>query len=159
MNISQQQPPAPPTPPCDATGITLTAKASPSTVRRSTATAHNGPLIKYFVMLANGNTNKASTFGPAGLVVALPANTAFVKGRVSPVPTIPGTKRNKTLATPVYDAAANTVTWPDVSLGARRKRKYAVYARVLPAAASPLVFQAACPNCPALAAQASVTVR
>ena len=116
-------------------------------------------MVKYFVTLANNNKNKASSFGPAGLVVTLPANTAFVKGRVSPVPTIPSTKRNKTLATPVYDAAANTVTWPDVPLGARRKRKYAVYARVLPAAASPLVFQAACPNCPALAAQASVTVR
>jgi len=51
------------------------------------------------------------------------------------------------------------VTWPDVPMGGRRKRKYAVIVRVLPTAASPLVFQAACPNLPALAAQTNVTVR
>lgn len=113
------------------------------------------------MVLANTNTNKTSSFDLAGLVVTLPAGTTFVKASVSPRLATPGSKPNKTLSTPVHDAVANTVTWPDVPLSDGRKRKYTVAVKVLPAAVTPLVFQAACPcpNCPALATQSSVTVR
>ena len=51
------------------------------------------------------------------------------------------------------------MTWPDVPLAGGRKRKYTVVAKVMPTAASLLVFAAACPNCPSLATESTVTVR
>jgi len=90
-------------PPPGPTVVTLTAKASPTTVRRSASAAHRGPKVKYVVTLANGNKDKTTSFDSTGLVVTLPAGTAFVTGRASPKSSMPGAKHNKTLATPVYD--------------------------------------------------------
>jgi hypothetical protein len=58
----------------------------------------------------------------------------------------------------LYDAGANTVTWPNVALASGKRRRYTVVAEVLPTAASPLTFAAACIDCPQLATQSSVTV-
>ena len=159
---------------CIYTGITLAGKTSKSSVRvvqsanKKGGGNARGVVVTYTVIMANSNglqnrnktdpaepkrhLNKtaiaeATAFAPAGLVVTLPAGTSFVKARVSPAPTVRGATRNKTLAKPVYDAEANTVTWLDVPLAMRKKRKYVVTARVLPTATSPLVFQAAAPNC------------
>lgn len=130
---------------CDPRGVTLKGKADT-----------HGPTVKYSVMLANANTDKTSSFSPAGLVVTLPPGVTYVKATATAGDK---TSSNKTLPKPVYDAQAKTLTWPDAPLAARRKRKYTVVAKVLPTAASPLVFQAACPHCPQLATQSSVTVR
>lgn len=160
---------------CIYTGITLAGKASKSSVRvvqsaNKKGGNARGAVVMYTVTMANSNglqkrnkadpaepkpkrhVNKtaiaeATAFTPAGLVVTLPAGTSFVRARVSPAPTVRGAKRNQTLAEPVYDAEANTVTWLDVPLAMRKKRKYVVTAWVLPTATSPLVFQAAAPNC------------
>mgnify|MGYP000199637991 CR=1 FL=1 len=71
-----------------------------------------------------------------------------------------GNKQNKTLATPMYDMTANTVTWQDVPLAGGKKRKYTVVVKVDPSTAvTPLVFQVACPNCPVVTTTSSVTVR
>jgi hypothetical protein len=157
-------------PPCDPTGITLTGKMSRTNIRvvrpktQKNLGAARGPVVRYTVTLANANkkdkTTAAVAFAPAGLVVTLPSGTTYVKASVSPRPTVPGAKKHdKTLATAVYDAAAHTVTWPDAPLAGGKKRKYTVVARVNAATAvSPLVFHAACPNCPQLEAQNDVTV-
>lgn len=146
--------------PCDPTGVTLTGKTSRKSVRvAANAKAAHGPTIRYSVVLANTNTNKTSSFDKAGLVVTLPAGTTYVKASVSPRLANPGSKPDKALSTPVYDAGANTVTWPDVPLSGGRKRKYTVVAKVQPTAVTPLLFQAAGPSCPALATDSSVTVR
>lgn len=161
---------------CDSTGITLTGKTSRSSITLSSGVnkAAHGPTIKYQVTLANTNslsglsaaTKKnntalaASAFDPAGLVVTLPAGASYVKASVIPRPTVPGVKPvDKTLAAAVYDPVENTLTWPDVPLVAGKKRKYTVWAKVLPSATSPLTFEAECPNCPDLNTQSDVTVR
>lgn len=159
-------------PPCDSTGVTLTGMTSRSTVtvlarRRALSSwgagAAKGPVVRYVVTLANANrknkTTVAATFAQAGLEVTLPAGTAYVKGAASPLPKAPGAKYNKTLAAPVYDAATNTVLFRDIPLAGGKKRKYVVTVKVLNTAVSPLVFQAACPFCPQLTTQSSVTVR
>lgn len=68
-------------------------------------------------------------------------------------------KKNATLYTPVYDAQALTLTWPDVPLKPGCKRSHVAYVKVALTATSPLVFQAACPNDSELFMQSNVTVR
>jgi len=163
--------------PCDGAGMTLTGRTSRTNIRvvrptnngralaLSGAGKGRGPNVRYTVTLANGNkktkTTAAAAFEPAGLVVTLPTGTTYVKATVRPHPTVSGlANHNKTLAAAVYDAVANTVTWPDVALAGGKKRKYTVLTRVNPATATnPLTFAAACPNCPALATASDVTVR
>lgn len=143
---------------CSSTGVSLTGKTSRKAVRvvRSKPT---GPTVRYTATLVNNKNNKP--FEQAGLVVQLPASTTYVKGTVSPRPRVPGgNKHNNTLTTPVYDTTANTVTWPDVPLAGGKKRKYTVVVKVDPSTAvTPLVFQAACPNCPTVTTTSSVKVR
>lgn len=85
----------------------------------------------------------------------LPAGTSYVKARVTPQ----GGKTQKALFKPMYDAQAHTVTWPDVPLAPGRARMYMVLTKILPTATSPLIYQATCPNSPALSTQSNVTVR
>jgi hypothetical protein len=70
-----------------------------------------------------------------------------------------GAKRDKTVSEGVYDAATHTVTWPDAPMAAGKQRKYTVWTKVKPTAASPLTYMAACRNYPQLATQSDVTVR
>lgn len=157
---------------CKSTGLVLKGKTSRSKVTvtglysRSLAqgsTDPRGPVIKYAVTLTNPKNKTAGAFDRAGLVVALPPGTAYVKARLSPRMAFSGSKSNKemakTLSTPVYDANTNTLTWVDAPLAAGKRRNYYVYVKVLPAATSPLTFEAWCPNCPALSTQSNVMVR
>lgn len=111
-------------------------------------------------MLANKNkkTKPATALDNAGLLVQLPAWAAYVKATVSPRPVDPANKKDKTLATSVYDAQAHTVLFPDAPLGAGKRRKYTIVTKVLNTAVFPLVYQATCPTCSALTTQSSVTV-
>lgn len=125
-----------------------------------------GPIIRYTVVLANTNSNHknktaaAAPFALTGLIVQLPVNATYVKARVSPRVKAPGStsKMETTLATPTYYATTHTVIFPDAPLAAGHKRKYTVWARVLPMVASPLNFLAASLKCPQLVRRSSATV-
>ena len=122
-------------------------------------TVVRGPMVKYTVTLSNKPAGKiGDAFDRAGLVVTLPAGVTYVKSRVFPTPyTASLSKRNKTLGTATF--VAGTYVFPDAPLTAGKTRKYMTYVKVQPGAASPLVFRAICPNCPALATRSNVTVR
>lgn len=165
----------PPVPPCDAAGMTINGRTSRTDVRvvrpangralKSGYGIGHGPTVRYTVALANrsnkNHTVKANKtamrtpFAPAGLVVTLPADATYVKSRVRPRLS----KHNKTVSTGVYDAASHIVTWPDMPLAVGKTRKYTVWTKLQPTAASPLTYQALCPNCPQLVTQSNVTVR
>ena len=165
-------------PPCDdSTGITIKGRTSRTTIGvvhpsggrallKSGHGAARGPTVRYTVTLANLSHKKnktaaavATPLAPAGLVVTLPADVTYSNSRVSPAPRVAGAKHNRTVSAGVYDAATHTVTWPDAPLAPRKQRKYTVWTKVKPTAASPLTYQAVCPNCPQLATQSDVAVR